>query len=188
MSALWRIAALAATAFGSALAAFALLAGHVADDGAATSRPPRPAWTEVQWPFPMDQWGLGKAFRCGSADCGGEMVIYLRAKIGFCNCVAGISDDAELDAMSDFALVGKVLPIGSSQEFTVGHMKGRGRPYLLRNGAGRTVISAAFNDRCDMVVATAVLPHDRAAAVWPHLIVFLNSPTVLRWAEMTLGI
>jgi len=39
-----------------------------------------------------------------------------------------------------------------------------------------------------MVVATAVMPHDRPAAIEPSVIAFLNSGTVLRWAEMTLGL
>ncbi len=25
-------------------------------------------WVEVAWPFPLDQWGTGRAFRCGAAD------------------------------------------------------------------------------------------------------------------------
>jgi hypothetical protein len=101
----------------------------------------------------------------------------------------GISDDAELDRMSDFDLVGgAVSPLGIGHQITVGRMNGRSRAYLLtaQNPPGKTAISAAFNDRCDMVVATAVLPHDRPAAIEPGVIVFLNGQTVLRWAEVTL--
>jgi len=43
----------------------------------------------------MDQWGLGKAFVCMPADCGVKVDIYVRPKIGFCNCATGVSDDAE---------------------------------------------------------------------------------------------
>ena len=49
-------------------------------------------------------------------------------------------------------------------------------------------MSVAFNDRCDMVVATAVLGDDRPAAIEPSVIEFLNGSTVLRWAEVTLGL
>ena len=59
-----------------------------------------PAWSEVRWPFPLDQWGKGKAFRCKAADCGTEVTVYIRAKIGFCNCTTGVSDDEELDRIS----------------------------------------------------------------------------------------
>ena len=47
------------------------IAGLLAGD-ASTVGAPRPVWNEVKWPFPLDQWGLGKAYRCGTADCGTE--------------------------------------------------------------------------------------------------------------------
>ncbi len=170
---------------------FALLAGNrTADDGAAAS-PPRPVWTEVQWPFPMDQWGRGKAFQCKAADCGSEVNLYLRAKLGSCNCTTGVADDAELDRMSDFDLVGgEVSPLGAGRPITIAWMKGRSRAYTLtaRKPPGKTALSVAFNDRCDMVVATVVLPHDRPATIEPGVFAFLNGSTVLRWAEVTLGL
>lgn len=147
-----------------------------------------PVWTETAWPFPTDQWGRGKAFRCGPADCGADVNLYLRAKIGFCNCATGVSDDTELDRMSDFDLVGDASPLGPGREIAVGRMQGRSRTYALRNARGKAAISAAFNDRCDMVVATVVLPHDRPAEIEPGVIAFLNSRTVLRWAEVALGL
>ena len=103
----------------------------------------------------------------------------------------GQADDAELDRMSDFDLVGgEVSPLGAGQPVTIGTMKGRSRAYTLtgRNPAVKTAISVAFNDRCDMIVATVVLPHDRPATIKPGVIEFLNSGTVLRWAELTLGL
>ena len=51
---------------------------------------------------PTDEWGRGKAFRCEAADCGAEVNLYIRAKIGFCNCQTGVSDDAELERLGDF--------------------------------------------------------------------------------------
>jgi hypothetical protein len=185
------IAVAAAFGLGGVLGAFALLAGNrAADDGAAAS-PPRPVWTEVQWPFPMDQWGKGKAFQCKAADCGAEVHLYLRAKLGSCNCTTGVADDAELDRMSDFDLVGgEVSPLGAGRSITIAWMKGRSRAYTLtaRNPPGKTALSVAFNDRCDMVVATVVLPHDRPAMIEPGVIEFLNGSTVLSWAEVTLGL
>ena len=180
------------TAFGlgGAVGAFALLTKSASEGGSALSAL-RPVLSETQWPFPMDQWGRGKAFRCKPADCGTEVNIYLRAKLGSCNCTTGVADDAELDRMSDFDLVGgEVLPLGAGQPVTIGSMKGRSRAYTLtgRNPAVKTAISVAFNDRCDMIVATVVLPHDRPATIKPGVIEFLNSGTVLRWAELTLGL
>jgi hypothetical protein len=145
----------------------------------------RAVWTEVKWPFPIDQWGTGRAFACKAADCGAELKLYLRAKLGACNCTTGVADDHDLDRMSDFDLVGGELsPFGGGRPISIGWMKGRSRAYAL---TGRSAISLAFNDRCDMIVATVVLPHDRPATIEPSVMEFLNSRTVLHWAEQALG-
>src|SRR5215475_6875307 len=87
------------------------LAGLLARDAAtvglagADSQGGRATWTEVKWPFPLDQWGTGRAFRCAPADCGADVDLYLRAKLGFCNCATGVSDDAELDRVGDLELL-----------------------------------------------------------------------------------
>ena len=149
-----------------------------------------PVWTEVAWPFPIDQWGKGKAFRCKAADCGAEVNIYLRAKLGFCNCTTGVADDEDLDRMGDLDLVGEVSPLGAGRPISIAWMKGRSRAYTISapNPLGKTVISVVFNERCDMIAATAVFGHDRSEATEPSVIEFLNSNTVMRWAEVTLGL
>jgi hypothetical protein len=172
---------------GAALA-FSGIAGAVVLFGSAADRAPHPVWTEVAWPFPTDQWGRGKAFRCKPADCGAEVHLYLRAKIGSCNCVTGVSDDTELDRMSDFDLIGEASPLGAGRQINVGRMQGRSRVYALGKPAGKVAISVAFNDRCDMVVATAIVSRDRSESIEPAVLSFLNSGTVLHWAEVTLGI
>ena len=181
----------AAFCLGGAIGAGLLLIGDPARDDPPTFNPPGPVWTEVQWPFPLDQWGRGKAFRCAAADCGTEVNIYLRAKLGFCDCTLGVADDTELERMSDFDLIGNyVSPLGAGRPITVAWMKGRSRAYTMTapNPPGTTAISVAFNDRCDMISALAVLPHDRPADIEPSMIEFLNSSTVLQWAEVTLGL
>jgi len=149
-----------------------------------------PVWTEVTWPFPIDEWGKGKAFRCKAADCAAEVNIYLRAKIGFCNCTSGVADDEDLDRMGDLFLVGEVSPLGQGRPIRIASMKGRSRAYAInaRNPSGKTVISVVLNERCDMIAATAVLGHDRPTATEPSVIEFLISNTVMRWAEVTLGL
>lgn len=169
-----------------AVAGFALQAG----DGASDNAPSRPVWSEVHWPFPVDQWGKGKAFRCKAQDCGAEVNVYLRAKLGFCNCTTGVVDDEDLERMGDLDLVGEVSPLGAGRPISIAWIKGRSRAYSLgaSNPHGKTVMSVVFNERCDMIAATAVLGHDRLAAVEPGVIEFLNGTTVMRWAEITLGL
>jgi hypothetical protein len=90
--------ALALSALG-ALAGAAVLASKSPD-----ARDRHPAWSEAKWPFPVDQWGTGRAFLCKAEDCGVEVDLYLRAKIGFCNCTTGVSDDEELERVADVTL------------------------------------------------------------------------------------
>ena len=93
--------------------------------------------------------------------------------------------------MSDFDLVGgEVFPFGAGRPISIGWMKGRSRAYALtaHNRLGGSAISLAFNDRCDMIVATVELPHDRPATIEPSVMEFLNSSTMLHWAQLALGI
>src|SRR6476619_865814 len=142
----------------------------------------QPSWTELPWPFPMDQWGKGKAFQCKAADCGAEVAVYIRAKIGFCNCATGVADDEELDRISDFDLMGNQLTaLGPGQPITVAWMKGRSRAFSVgAQHAGRSALSLGFNDRCDAIVATAVAGLERPAAIEAAVLEFLNSPVVAR--------
>jgi hypothetical protein len=174
----------------------AAIAGYIAvasgPTGEATGDTPamRPVWAEVHWPFPIDQWGTGRAFVCKTADCGAEVQLYLRAKLGSCNCTTGVADDTDLDRMSDFDLVGgEVSPLGAGRPIRIAWMNGRSRAYTLaaRNRPGKSAISVVFNDRCDMI-ATIVLPHDRPAMIEPGVMEFLNSGMVLHWAETALGL
>ena len=142
------ILAVAAFALGGLFGAYALLAERPVERGAAAGAV-RPAWTEVQWPFPMDQWGKGKAFRCKASDCGTEVTVYVRAKIGFCNCATGVSDDEELDRISDYDLLGnKLAALGPGRPIAVAWMKGRSRAFMVGGDqrAGKSALSVGFND------------------------------------------
>jgi|ERR1043166_8057877 hypothetical protein len=166
------------------------LAGLLAGD-AATVGMPGAIWTEVKWPFPLDQWGTGKAYRCSAADCGTEINLYLRAKIGFCNCSTGVSDDAELDRVGDLEIFSeKWVGLSDGREIKVGWMNGRIRPYLveMRYASPITALAVGFNDKCDVAVATVVADHNRMVVAERRALEFLNSDRVLRWVERELGI
>jgi hypothetical protein len=150
--------------------------------------PSRPLWKEAQWSFPTDEWGKGKAFRCEAANCGVEVNLYIRAKIGFCNCTTGVSDDDELERLADFRLMGeKPTALGTSSAINVAWMKGRSRAYTQQRVNG-SALAIAFNDRCDAVVATALIAHPRPGTIEPSVIAFLNTKTIVHWAEVTLGL
>ena len=139
------------------LAVAGLLLGSAAIFGVRTSANPTapteiaPVWTEAKWPFPMDQWGLGKAFVCSAADCGGQVDLYVRPKIGFCNCATGVADETELERVADTELLrAKTRSVGPGRPIKVGWMRGLGRSYLAPDGdTGERLVSIAYNDECE---------------------------------------
>ena len=95
-------------------------------------RRPASTFVEVKWPFPRDQWGDGRAFRCAAADCGVEVSLYLRPKIGFCNCDTGVADEAELDRVGDLELFSpKFVGLTHGDDIQVGWMRGLSRIYQV---------------------------------------------------------
>jgi hypothetical protein len=144
----------------------------------------RPAWTEIQWPFVLDQWGVGRAFVCKPADCGSEVNVYLRPKNGFCNCAPGAMDDEELDRVGDKELIApKVVAFGRGRSVEIGWMKGRSRPFENPDRTRAQLLSIAFHDGCDLMVAVATFAPGNQDAVEPAVIAFLNSDRVLRWVK-----
>jgi hypothetical protein len=170
-----------------------VLAGAVGGDVLASNRAPsgplQPRWTEVKWPFPIDQWGTGRAFQCGAAACGASVSLYLRPKLGFCNCARGVYDDAELDRVGDMAMIGpQFSALGDGQPVAVGWMQGRSRAFMVTGPyqpAG-SAVAIAFSDKCDVVVATVTADADLARGAREAL-EFLNTDPVLRWARAELG-
>jgi hypothetical protein len=185
------VAVILGLALGACAGLSAFFAWPMLVQGKGLTPPSHPKFTEAQWPFPTDEWGQGKAFRCEAANCGVEINVYIRPKIGFCNCTTGVEDDNELDRLSDFNLMGaKPSVLGPGHEIKIAWMKGRSRTYSVTEPyrAPSSVLAIAFNDRCDAIVATATIAHDHAAALEPSVIAFLNSEAVVHWAEVTLGL
>jgi hypothetical protein len=182
-------------ALGAALVA--LFSGNVVTVGVGqrtgeqTAMSTRANFVEVKWPFLRDQWGDGRAFRCAAADCGVEVSLYLRPKIGFCNCDTGVSDDAELDRVGDLELFSdKFIALGNGYEIRVGWMEGRSRPYRVDVPYARsfTAQAMAFNEKCDVMVATVVAPLDRLPEASRLALEFLNGDMIVKWAKAEFGV
>jgi len=147
-------------------------------------------WTETKWPFLMDQWGEGKSFQCKQADCGTELNLYIRAKIGFCSSTTGVADDNELERLSDFDfMAGQAIALGSGHEIDVAGMKGRFRAYAIASStlSQTYAFSVAFNNNSDAIVATVTAKRGPPSAVEPAIVQFLNGGKIQRWVIATLG-
>src|ERR1700712_2634630 len=102
------------TAFVVAICAVSCVAAYV------SARPAVAGWREIAWPFPRDGWPAGRAFRCDVASCGDEVELYLRPKIGFCNCDSGVADDDEVDRVADLDLMSqRFVPLHPGQAIRI---------------------------------------------------------------------
>jgi hypothetical protein len=154
--------------------------------------PQRAVFAEADWPLPKDQWGKGKFFHCAASQCGVQVDLYVRAKIGFCKCDVGVDDDDELDRVSDVPVfVPKPEAAGPGRVITVAWMKGRSRNFILSDSllsGSKSALAIAFNDKCDVVVATLVASSGEAQQFEARALAFLNSEPVMEWAKIALGL
>ena len=174
--------------FLAACAAIAFVVGDAPRPHAASQR--QATWSEMRWPFPIDQWGTGRAFFCRASECGTDVQVYVRPKIGFCNCAEGVADDADIDRVADVELIsGQYVGEGSGKAADVANLKGRIRWYRITAGPeGRLALTVAFSKKCDVMVATAVAAPGSIRPSEPAILEFLNGGTVTHWAERDLGV
>ena len=146
------------------------------------------AWREIAWPFPRDGWPAGRAFRCAAAACGNEVELYVRPKIGFCNCDTGVADDDEVDRVADLDLISpRFVPREAGKVVRVADMVGRSRAYDLAMADGsHAAVGFALSHRCDLVVAVV---QGRAAAgeLQREGQRFLQSRELHRWVMAALS-
>ena len=140
-------------------------------------------WREIAWPFPRDGWPAGRAFHCAVALCGDDIELYVRPKIGFCNCDSGVADDDEVDRVADLDLMSeRFVPLAPGKVTEIDGMKGRSRPYDLRmsDGSQHTAIGIAVSRHCNLLVAVA---HGKGAAsgVQREAVEFLGSRDMAHW-------
>jgi hypothetical protein len=169
---------------GSAIAICALscVAAYV------SARPAVAGWREIAWPFPRDGWPAGRAFRCDVASCGEEVELYLRPKVGFCNCDTGVAEDDEVDRVADLDLISERFnPLEPGKAIQVADMPGRIRNYSLQmtDGSQHAAIGIAVSRRCDLMVAAA---HGTgpAPALQRVALDFLAKGDVTRWMTSAL--
>jgi hypothetical protein len=146
-------------------------------------------WREIAWPFPRDGWPAGRAFRCDTEACGEGVELYVRPKIGFCNCDSGVADDDEVDRVADLDLMSqRFTPVEAGKVVHIAAMSGRSRAYDLKmtDGSQHAAVGFALSRRCDLLVAVAQGkgPADNVQRVAAE---FLGSDTMARWMTAALN-
>jgi hypothetical protein len=139
-------------------------------------------WREIAWPYPRDGWPAGRAFRCVEGACG-DAEVYVRPKLGFCNCDTGVADDDEVDRVADIDLISaRFAPREPGQVIRVAEMPGRLRSYDLAmpDGGRHIAIGIAVSHRCDLLVAVAQGMGD-AAQIERAALEFLDRAEMRRW-------
>jgi hypothetical protein len=140
-------------------------------------------WREIGWPFPRDGWPAGRAFHCETEACGGEVEVYVRPKIGFCNCDSGVADDDEVDRVADLDLTSeRFVPLEAGKAIRIAGMPGRLRTYdlTMADGSRHAAVGIAVSRRCDLLVAVAQ-GKGSAPAVERVALDFLASSDMARW-------
>ena len=149
---------------------------------------PEPQWREIAWPFPRDGWPAGRAFRCAEAACGGDTELYVRPKLGFCNCDSGVADDDEVDRVADIDLISpRFAPREAGHVILVADMAGRRRSYdlVMGDGTHHTAVGIAVSHRCDLLIAVAQGAGE-APEVERTAIEFLETANMKRWMASAL--
>jgi hypothetical protein len=146
-------------------------------------------WREISWPFPRDGWPAGRAFRCDACGGGlGGVELYVRPKIGFCNCTTGVADDDEVDRVADLDLISpRFSPREAGRAVHVAGLAGRSRVYDLAmpDGARHAAVGIALSQRCDLLVAVA--QGSAAPAELQRVAVdYLSSRELRRWMTAAL--
>ncbi len=164
------------------LLAFSLigLAGAAGSSVRSGAGSPEPAWTEVSWPFLLDEWGTGQAFQCANEGCGLDARLFVRVKRGFCNCFQGIADDAEVDRLTDFEFLGGASrPLGAGRAIALGDMSGRVRSFAIDSAEApsRRAVSLVVAKDCEALVT--ILISERPPAASDANIVDLLPRTIL---------
>ena len=150
-----------------------------------------PVWTEVKWPFLMDEWGIGRAFQCKAEACGTDVALYIRAKIGFCNCTTGVTDDDDLDRVGDLSLLSdRFVGLREGHPVVVDEMTGRSRPYEVHLPLWRSqaAVAMVLHAKCDAVVATIVADREQLTEAEQQALAYLGGETVQQWAKVRLGL
>ena len=138
-------------------------------------------WQEIDWPFLRDGWPNGRAFACEGEGCGGQVILYARVKVGFCDCSRGVADDEDIDRVGDAELVDDhFTPMDVGRPRIFAGMAGRQRLYRGAEG-GPAILVLAGGRNCNAFSGMAVWRGAFSPAAIDSVARFLDDPAMARW-------
>jgi hypothetical protein len=143
-------------------------------------------WHAAAWPFATDAWPEGRAYHCDAAKCGATLDLYIRPKIGFCDCYRGVADDDEIDRVGDLALLNpNYSPSQPGVPVQLAGLDGRARLFILPASArvGPYAVGIALSRRCDAIVATLVSEQLISPAAKARAFELIDSAEIRNWIE-----
>jgi hypothetical protein len=144
----------------------------------------RSAWRATAWPFLRDQWGDGIALSCPASRCGAETQLYLRTKVGFCDCFNHVEDDDDIDRLTDFDLIGgaQVMPLGPGRRRSLAAGPARLRSFRLEGSRGevRHAVAVVLAVDCQARVAMLVSERSATPTLEAAVLTLLDDPRSLR--------
>jgi len=146
--------------------------------------------------------GISRGVDNDGIDLEARMNLFAQFDQTFSRVVSGLQAEIRSDFVSFFLVQtqdhveiflkrrNKFQGVGDGRPISVGWMQGRSRPFhvTIPYASPRTALAIAFNDKCDVVVATVVAEESRVPAAENAAMAFLNGDLVLRWAEKELGL
>ncbi len=146
-----------------------------------------PGWREKPWTLATDSFGTGRTWRDG------DIQVFVRVKRRWGgDCDLGITTDAEVDRLSDIALLDlRARATGEGWRARLTDLFGRGRLYRLAEPDGRSANAEPVAEaivvsyECDLVTALIALPSDDPAER-KRARLFIESNTVQVWVNKTL--
>ena len=146
-----------------------------------------PGWREKPWTLATDSFGTGRTWRDG------DIQVFVRVKRRWGgDCDLGITTDAEVDRLSDIALLDpRARAAGEGWRARLTDLFGRGRLYRLTGANAQPPAAEAVAEaivvsyECDLVTALIALPSDDPDER-KRARLFIESNTVQVWVNKIL--